>query len=518
MRPASGQQTATGPAPDEAREGGPTVPPAANANDGAARHRPHPRSRMPGPLRMSRDDQEFLPAALEILEQPASPVRIALIWFIAAVTLTALIWSWFGQIDIHAVAQGRIQPDGRTKVIQPLEPGRISAIHVVNGARVRAGDPLLDLDSTETGADREAIAAELDGAEAEAARRQAALASLIDDEPVARAISFAPGLRPALRQREQAALAADIQHLAATQISLRSQIEERRAQQRRIRQGIIEREKLVVVLTERVAMRQKLVDLAAGARAPVIDAIQELQKEAANLVSERGQMAEMDAAIASLEAKRAESRSQFRAEQTAKLVEAERRADKATQDAIKARSRDSRTRLIAPIDGTVQQLAVTTLGQVVTSGQPLLTLVPSQVQLEIEALVLNRDIGFVRPGQDVTIKVEAFPFTRFGTIEGKVLRVSDDAIDEREAATLADAAATTRSPNASALSPNARLQNLVFPATISLPQTAIPVGERLVPLSAGMSVTVEIKTGQRRVIDYVLSPIREVGSEAARER
>jgi hemolysin D len=493
----------------------PPMPEAANANHNTGTK---PGSRLPGPIRMDRDDQEFLPAALEILEQPASPIKVAMIWFIATAAIAALIWSWFGHIDIHAVAQGRIQPDGRTKVVQPLEPGRISAIHVTNGSKVRAGEPLLDLDATETGADRETITAELDGAQAEAARRRTALAILAGEAIALRPVNFDTDLRPMLRLREQAALDADVLHLAATQASLQSQIEERRAQQMRMRAGLIEREKLVTVLTERVTMRQKLVDLSSGARAPVIDAIQERQKESANLVSERGQIIELDAAIASLQAKLAETRSQFRAEQTNKLGDAERRADKATQDAIKARSRDSRTRLLAPIDGTVQQLAITTLGQVVTSGQALMTLVPSQVRLEVEALVLNRDIGFVRPGQDVTIKIEAFPFTRFGTIDGKVLRVSDDSIDEREAASLADASATTRAPNASALGPNPKLQNLVFPATISLPKTAIPVGEKLVPLSAGMSVTVEIKTGERRVIDYVLSPIREVASEAAKER
>jgi hemolysin D len=494
----------------------PVAPEAANTNGGGKA--PKPASRMPGPIRMDRDDQEFLPAALEILEQPASPIKIAMIWFIAVAAIVALVWSWFGHIDIHAVAHGRIQPDGRTKVIQPLEPGKISAIHIVNGSKVRAGDPLLDLDATETGADRDAMMAELEGARAEAVRRRTALSVLSGNEHAPLAINFDPDLRVQLRLREQAALEADVQHLAAILGSIASQIEERRAQQVRMRAGIIERQKLVTVLIERVVMRQKLLDLSSGARAPVIDAIQELQKESANLASERGQLGEQDAAIASLQAKITETRSQFRSEQTNKLGEAERRAEKAAQDSIKARSRDNRTRLLAPIDGTVQQLAVTTMGQVVTSGQALMTLVPSEVKLEIEAMVLNRDIGFVRTGQEVTIKVEAFPFTRFGTIDGTVLRVSDDAVDEREAMGLSDASGGARGSNASAVSPNPRMQNLVFPATISLPKTTIPVGDRLVPLSAGMSVTVEIKTGERRVIDYVLSPIREVASEAAKER
>jgi hemolysin D len=272
----------------------------------------------------------------------------------------------------------------------------------------------------------------------------------------------------------------------------------------------------VAVLKERVDMRETLHEKTVGSRAAVIDALQEYQKELTALSTDRGQLLETAAGARSLERRIAQSETDFIADQTQKLADAERRRDRILQELIKARSKNERTRLTAPIAGTVQQLAVTTLGQVVTTGQALMTIVPQNASIEIEAMILNQDIGFVEPGQDVVIKVEAFPFTRYGTVEGTVVKVSRDAVDERDTGIAADAASATR-PQAIPAS-TGRTQNLVFPATISLKQRSMWIDKKEVTLSAGMAVTIEIKTGQRRAIDYLLSPLREVASTSGRER
>jgi hemolysin D len=160
---------------------------------------------------------------------------------------------------------------------------------------------------------------------------------------------------------------------------------------------------------------------------------------------------------------------------------------------------------------------VTTVGQVVTSGQALLTLVPADGPIEVEVMIANKDIGFVHPGQPAAVKVEAFPFTRYGTIDGEVAKVSRDAVSERDATDLSDAATAAR-PQLGTPSQPSHTQNLVFPATIRLRQRTINVDGKEVPLSPGMAVTVEIKTGQRRAIDYLLSPLREIATQAGRER
>ena len=166
----------------------------------------------------------------------------------------------------------------------------------------------------------------------------------------------------------------------------------------------------------------------------------------------------------------------------------------------------------------MQQLAVSTVGQVVSSGQALLTIVPPDAPLEIEAMILNKDIGFVHTDQPAVVKVEAFPFTRYGTIDGTVTKISADAVDMRNAPNLSEAAATVRPQGAAPASSGGQGPEMAFPATIALTRSAIDMDGKKVNLSPGMTVTVEIQTGHRRIIDYVLSPLRETISQTAHER
>ena len=162
-------------------------------------------------------------------------------------------------------------------------------------------------------------------------------------------------------------------------------------------------------------------------------------------------------------------------------------------EVTKTRQREKLMQLRAPVDGTVQQLAIHTIGGVVTPAQALLAVVPSEESLEVEATVLNKDIGFVRPGQRATVKVESFPYTRYGYLEGTVESVSHDAAQDEK-------------------------MGLVFPARVKLSNASLVIDGVSVMLTPGMSLSVEIKTGKRRVVDYLLSPLRQHGSEALRER
>jgi len=470
------------------------------------------------PRKLLATDREFLPAALEILETPPSPVQVSLIWFICLAFAAALVWSYFGWLDIHAVARGRIQPSGRSKVVQPVDGGKVSAIYVENGARVKSGDPLVELDGTETGAEREALTRDFQATAAEIARRKAAIGAATRGEvEVPPPIQFSGSADETLRQRETAVLAADLAQLASSIDTLKAQIEERKAQEERLRMSIRQREKTVDILKERVDMREEVKAKGAGSRAHVIEVLQDYQRELTALETERGQLVETGAGMRSLERRLIQVKSEFVADQNQKLNEAERKRDRLAQELVKAETKNDRTRLIAPIAGTVQQLAVTTVGQVVASGQPLMTIVPSHGPIEIEAMIVNQDIGFVEEGQAAVVKVDAFPFTRYGTIDATVVKVSRDAVEEREAAGLTDPTAGTRPRGAAAGAPSAA-QSLVFPATVSLARPTINIDGKEVPLSAGMAVTVEIKTGKRRALDYVLSPLREVHSAAGTER
>jgi hemolysin D len=474
----------------------------------------------PAPGDMTRDmnakEREFLPAALEILETPPSPVSVAGLWFICIAFSVTLAWAYFGKLDIHAVAQGRIQPSGRSKVVQSLEPGKIITILVENGSQVKAGDTLLELDPT----DREAQTRDLESSRAEAARRNAAIKVVTTPEttfaPVP--ITFDATVGEAVRRRESAVLSAELGQLRSNRASLQAQYSEHVATREKLAASLVARQKVIALAKERVDMRTQLNEQGSLSRALVIEVLSQYESQVAAQVLEQGQLVETEAQIRTTERKMDEALSQFVADQTAKMADAERKADRLGQDLVKATARNERARLRAPISGTVQQLAVTTVGQVVNGGQSLMTVVPSEGAIEIEAMIQNQDIGFVEAGQDAVIKVEAFPFTRFGTLPGKIVRVSRDAVDDREAQGLADPTSAVKTSGASSAGGPQRMQNLVFPAIVRLERSTIKIDGKDIALSPGMIVSVEILTGQRRAIDYVLSPLREISSTTGKER
>jgi hemolysin D len=467
-------------------------------------------------LAPDRRDQEFLPAAIEILQTPPSPAGTSLLLYICVAVVCTLAWSYFGWLDIYAVAAGKVQPSGQSKVVQPLYAGKVVAIHVENGSHVKAGDVLIELDPTESAADRDAQTRSFAAASAEAARRKAAIQAAGTPDFTAPAIEFMPGTDEFIRKREEGVLAADLGGLRSNIASLKAQLAEKQATKLRLLANIEARKSLLALGKERYAMEEELVKRGAGSRARVIEATETYQGYVVSDAGDHGQLLETDAAMRSLESKIAEAVSQFIATQAQKLADIERDRDKLEQDVVKAQLKRDLTKLTAPIDGTVQQLAATTIGQVVNSGQSLLTIVPVHGPMEIEAMIANKDIGFVKAGQIAVVKVEAFPFTRYGTLDATVAKVSRDAVDERYAPNLSDAASATKQQGATGQSSNS--PNLVFPATLTLSRPSIMVEDSEVPLVPGMTVSVEIKTGSRRAIDYVLSPLREFVTQTAHER
>jgi membrane fusion protein, hemolysin D len=471
----------------------------------------------PTPVQLTAADREFLPASLEILVTPPSPIARALLLTICGLFFLTIAWSYFGWIDIYAVAPGKIQPIGGSKVVQPLEPGIVTAIYVENGSHVNAGDVLLALDPTETAADREAQARDLEAASAEASRRKVAIAAAHTETLEPLPIEFATKISDPVRRREEGVLAADLAQLRSSIANFKAQLTEKLATKERLTTTIAAREKLIALAKERVAMRQRLDAMGSGARAQTIESLEQLETQITTDTGDRGQLIETDAAMRSLERKGEEAITQFVADQSQKFAEVERKRDHLEQELIKAQSKANRTELRAPITGTVQQLVVSSLGQVVASGQSLLTIVPLGGSIEVQAMIENQDIGFVEVGQPAVIKVDAFPFTRYGTINGVVEKVSRDAVDQRDANVLSDAANAAK-PQSSAPGSPVKPQDLVFPATIQVTQRSINIDGKEVALIPGMGVSVEIKTGRRRAIDYLLSPLREIASRAGSER
>lgn len=465
----------------------------------------------------TRSDQEFLPAALSILETPPSPVRIAMIWAIALLVVFVLGWGYFGRIDIVAVAQGKIQPTGRVKTVQPVESGKVVAIHAENGRGVKAGETLVELDPAEARAEETAAHEALVGYQAEALRRRAGIAAAERRTPGGEPSIDWPGETPVeIRGRQLRVLRGDLAQLGAVARSVDAQVRQKEAEIQRLTDTIAAQEKLIATLRERFTMRAQLNRRDASPRAMVIDALESLQAQETALANQKGQLAEARSAIAVLQVERDKAFDTFVADYAQKMAESERQVEEQRQRLAKARARVGRLTIASPIDGVVLGLSLTTVGQVVNASEEIMRIVPEGAGIEIECYVQNKDAGFVKIGQQAIVKIESFPFTRYGSVGARVARISDDAIPEPDAQTIEGSPA--RSARSSYFGGGQRVQNLVFPVVLQLDRRTINIEGHDAPLTPGMAVAVEIRTGARRIIEYIFSPLVETASKAMRER
>ena len=472
--------------------------------------------KLPVDSQIDRADQEFLPAAIEILERPGSPIAFIFLKLIAAFTGIALLWGVFGWTDIVAVARGKIQPAGRIKLVQPIEVGRVSKINVQNGDEVQEGDALIELDPVEAQADETALIEFLASSRAESARRQMVIRAADTQDMQPLEIAWWAGIPQQTRLRETGVGAADLRNLSKQVQALDAQTEQKRAERQRLINTIKAQERLIQTLQERVDMRSSLLKTDSGTRASVIDAMETLHNQMTILEGQRGQVFEADRAIDALIAERNKIIANFISENTMRANEADRQAIDYEQRLLKAQAKRDHMTLRSPSHGIVHAMSVTSLGQVLQPGQEVLRVIPQRGDIEIEVYVENKDIGFIHEGQEAYLKIEAFPYTRYGILEARVLRVGKDAIPDPDARQIE--ADPSKPAETRAQAGAQHVQSLVFPVTIKTEQKTIFAEGRHIPLSAGMALTAEIKTGQRRIIDYLLSPIQEMNSESLHER
>ena len=418
----------------------------------------------------------------------------------------ALAWALIGTIDIVASAPGKVLPTGRTKVIQAFETGVVRAIHVRDGQSVKSGEPLIELDATINAAERDHLKSDLVAANLEIARLQAALSEA--DDPI---VSFHPpeGASPSLIAMQQKYLVSEVAEHRSKLKALDNQKAEKEAEVATIAATIKKLEAIIPIVQQRVTIIQNLKDFAT--RLNYLEALQLLTEQQEDLKVQTAHLHEAEAAVAALADTRAQTVEEYRRSRYAELAEAERKAAGISEDLIKAEQRTKLQLLTAPVDGVVQQLAIHTVGGVVTPAQALLAVVPDDSHLEIEAMVSNRDIGFVHAGQAAEIKVDTFNFTRYGLLHGRVLSVSSDAIARDRGQDKFDRRGDTSTSEPSG-------QELVYAARVSLDHAQMQIEDKLVNLTPGMAVTVEINTGSRRLISYLLSPLVKYGHESLRER
>jgi hemolysin D len=408
-------------------------------------------------------EAEFLPASLALIETPVSPTaRITGALLVSLVALTVL-WAVLAHVDVVVSAPGKVIPSSRIKTIASIDVASVRAIHVVEGQAVRAGDTLLELDAGVVEAEQGRAQAQIEAARLEMARSRA-LVEAIDSN---REPKF-PSLEGIDHDKYEDAKA----HLRGQYLDYQARLMQL--------DGEIQRYSRALPLAQE---RAKSFEVLARSHDVPPSAWSEKLQAAIDL---EGQLVQSQNARLSLIA-------QTRRQALDALAEARRVIETATHDAARASSHVRQLTLRAPVDGTVQQLAVHTIGGVVPAAQPLMQIVPKDDTVEVDAYIENKDIGFIRAGQTVQVKVDAFDYTRHGMIRGDVVAVAKDAVDDER-------------------------RGLIYRTTVRLSSSTMDVDGRIVSLSPGMTVATEIKTGRRRIIEYILSPLVRHTQESLRER
>ncbi|MBP2639098.1 MAG: type secretion rane fusion protein, HlyD family [Firmicutes bacterium] len=433
------------------------------------------------------EETEFLPAILEITENPVSPTVRMLIAVLVAIIGVAFLWSVFGHVDEVAVAPGKIIPSGYVKVIQPESKGVVKQINVKDGQTVKSGDLLIELDQTISGAELARIKKEVAYYNLEIDR----LLAEMNNAP------FTPQPSPDLDDK-------DLSFQMSLYMSRTADFNSKMAVARHsVNQGEasvnvarVNRDKyasLYEIARDRENRLEQLMVQNAISTFTVLEYRGRRIELEQNLAAQEGEIIRAEAALAQSREAMQSVIAERNRDITAKMVEDRKALQVALETLKMANEKNRLARLTSPIDGRVTQLAVHTIGGVVTEAQPLMVIVPADVTLEVEAWAANQDIGFIYSGQQAEVKVETFNFQKYGYLDAHVTQISPDAIEDKE-------------------------KGRVYRVTLQLDRDYLIVGDKKVYLGPGMTVSAEIKTREKRIIEFFLDPFRKYQSEGLRER
>jgi len=440
--------------------------------------------------RVQREETDFLPAALEVMETPPSPVGRIVLWLIMAAAISALLWACLSKVDEVAVAEGRLVPRGRLRTVEASVQGIIQSINVREGQHVNSGDVLIALDPMEQTADARSATVDL----ATAALIKARDMAILSYGTGGSGTFVAPaGASPEAVAAERALVQARISEYRSKMASLEQRRLAAMAAVDSTQAEISKLQQTLPLLKEQYDSEQGLAKEGFGARQKLLQTQQAYISARQDLEVQQSHLHEGMAQVASIRADEAQARQEFLGSAAQERAEAESNVAERSETLAKANDRKARMTLMAPVSGTIQEVTITTIGETPEIGKPLVTLVADGDELVAEGLLLNRDAGFVHEGQPVTIKLDAYPFTRYGVIRGIVEHVSPDAtVDEK--------------------------RGLVFPIRVRITQPNLTVNGHPALLSAGMSASLEVVTGKRQVIEYLWSPVAKAVKEAGRER
>lgn len=432
-----------------------------------------------------RQEMEFLPAALEIIETPPSLTGRLLLWLIMLFFTIAVIWSILGRVDEVAVAPGKVIPSGYTKVIQAEDKGIVRKISVTNGTPVKAGGVLIVLDTVNSEADMTRMVKERDFYVLDLARLYAER----DHKP------FIPpkgvGEKDVV-QHQVSLFESRRLELASRMNVLQQQVMAARQSLNSANERYGKYKEIFPIASEQ---SKRTEELARDGTVSLFEHQNYLQKEIELRQEMRAQQADVERgrhAVYERETDLQRLKSEWYSNISAKIVEDKKQLQSIEEELIKAKEKHRLSRIVSPIDGVVQQLEVHTVGGILTPAQPLMLIVPADAGIEFEVWLDNKDIGFVYAGQPAEVKVETFGFQKYGTLESVVKSVATEAREDEK-------------------------RGLIYQAFMSASRDYYMIEGKKVPLLPGMAVTGEIKIRKKRIIEFFMDTFRRYVSESLRE-
>ncbi|WP_372740958.1 HlyD family type I secretion periplasmic adaptor subunit [Neptunomonas sp.] len=443
----------------------------------------------------------FLPAALEIQETPPNPLAKWIGRSLILLFCLALLWAYFGEVNIVATAEGKIIPSSRVKVIQPIEKALVKRILVKEGQTVAKGQPLIELDRVLTASDEKRLLGDLQSAQLLHAVSQTLMALL--DKPILEqrqltasqvSLSVTDTFTTSKDQRlHKRLLWQQWQQYRAQLQAFQSALSKTKAEQEGTRAIISKLTQILPIITRRTANLKNLNRKKYISETEYLALEQERIQQTQDLVAERQRLKQLQASESEIQQQINGYMAQTRAIHLNSMAETQQQIAALQEELAKATDLNAKQILYSPVSGQVQGLAVNTVGGVVTEAQQLMLVVPDEEHLSVEAYLQNKDIGFVHETMPAEVKIHTFPFTKYGIINAKVITVSDDAkVDEQ--------------------------QGLIYSMQLIMDKNTIWVDGKNVKLIPGMAVTAEVKTGKRRIIEFFLAPLLRYGQEGLRER
>lgn len=445
---------------------------------------------------------DFQPSSLAIQSRPPHPAGKLVARFLMAIFTFGVLWASLGSVDIVATAQGRLIPQSRIKIVQPIELGKVTQLPIKEGQSVKQGTILIELDTTQILAEMTRIESQ----QRDYIMRKQGLEKLLQ------ALESSENKTAENNQLLVSELL-ETKNTNPDYISwLKSQWQDFLQQQNLQRKKYITQQHAIVtsqstlekyqrtlpLINDKVESISSLHEQQFTSRLEYLVAEQELIAMEQDLSIEHNRLASMQSELSSIKSQELAHKAATRKDWQQQELDYQQEAQRLNQELDKVRDRFEKHTLYAPVDGLVKNLSVTTIGAVVSPGDELLTIVPTADTLQMEAFVENKDIGFIEEGQEVEVKINTFNFTKYGVISGRLIHISDDAISNEQ-----------RGSNQ---------PGYVFPVRIELDKDYLFFNGKKLRLQPGMESTVEIKTGTRRLIEFFLSPLLRHKAESLNER